>query len=227
MSKTVTAKYTHMGETFEILVDSDQAYDYITGKQKNPLAPLQAEEIFKDANKGEKQSQDKIKKVFNTVDLAQVVDIILKKGQLPITTEQRHKMVQEKRKQIVNIIAVNSIDPRTGAPHPAQRIDKALDDAKINIDPFKNANEQVEEILKKINMVLPLKFATAKLEVLIPAAYAGRCFNMLKQYGAKSEEWQSNGSLKARLEFPAGLRDELYDKLNSLTKGEVQIKNEA
>ena len=31
MSKTVVAKYSHMGEEFEIFVDSDLAYDYITG----------------------------------------------------------------------------------------------------------------------------------------------------------------------------------------------------
>ena len=31
MSKTVIAKYIVAGETFEIFVDSDKAYDYITG----------------------------------------------------------------------------------------------------------------------------------------------------------------------------------------------------
>lgn len=227
MSKTVVAKYSHNGEEFEILVDSDLAYEYITGKRKDPLVALQSEEIFKDANKAERQSQDKIQKVFNTIDLAKVVEIILKKGQVPLTTEQRHKLVEEKRKQIVQIIATNSIDPRTNTPHPTQRIEKAIEDARVNVDPFKAASEQTEEILKKINMILPIKFAVMKVEVMIPAAYANRCFNTLKQYGLKSEEWQSNGSLKARLEFPAGLRDELYEKLNNLTKGEVQVKNEA
>jgi len=227
MSKTVVAKYSHMGEEFEILVDSDLAYEYMTGKRKDPLTVLEAEEIFKDANKDERQSQDKLQKVFGTTDLAKVVDMILKKGEVPITTEQRKKMIDDKRKQIVNIIAVNSIDPRTGAPHPPQRIEGAMEQARVSIEPFKNANEQVEAIIKKINMILPIKFATMKLEVQIPAAYANRCFNTLKQYGLKSEEWLSNGSLKAKLEFPAGLRDEVFEKLNSLTKGDVEIKQEA
>ena len=130
MSKTVVAKYSHNGEEFEILVDSDLAYEYITGKRKDPLVALQSEEIFKDANKAERQSQDKIQKVFNTIDLAKVVEIILKKGQVPLTTEQRHKLVEEKRKQIVQIIATNSIDPRTNTPHPTQRIEKAIEDCR-------------------------------------------------------------------------------------------------
>ncbi len=227
MSKTVVAKYSHMGEEFEIFVDSDLAYDFITGKITDPMKPLQAEEIFKDANKGERQSQDKITKVFNTADIAKVTEIILKKGEVPITTEQRHRLIEEKRKQIVNIIAVNSIDPRTNAPHTPQRIESAIEQAKVSIEPFKNASEQVENIIKKINSILPIKFATAKVEVQIPASYANRCYGILKHYGLKGEEWQSNGSLKAKLEFPAGLRDEVFDKLNSMTKGEVQIKTES
>ncbi len=224
MSKTVIAKYFHMGEEFEIFVDSDLAYDYITGKIKDPMKVIQAEEIFKDANKGERQSQDKVKKVFNTVDITQVVDIILKKGQVPITTEQRAKLIDEKRKQIITIIATNSIDPRTNAPHTPQRIETVMTEAKVNIDPFKNANEQVQDVLKKIDIKLPIKFAVAKIEVQIPASYANRCFGTLKHYGMKSEEWLSNGSLKAHLEFPAGLKNEVLDKLNSLTKGEVEVK---
>ncbi|HUB92829.1 MAG TPA: ribosome assembly factor SBDS [Candidatus Saccharimonadales bacterium] len=224
MSKTVIAKYSVSGEEFEIFVDSDMAYEYITGKRKDPMSVLQTEEVFKNANKGERQTQEKIKKIFNTEDLAKIAETILKKGEVPITTEQRHKLVEEKRKQIVNIIAVNSIDPRTSAPHTPTRIENAMEQARVTIDPFKNANEQVDGVIKKINMILPLKFATAKIEAEIPASYANRCYGTLKQYGLKSEEWQSNGSLKAVLEFPAGLKQEFFDKMNGLTKGEVQIK---
>lgn len=223
MSKTVVAKYSVNGEEFEIFVDSDMAYEYITGKRKDPISVLQTEEIFKNANKGERQTQEKIKKIFNTEDLAKIAEIILKKGDVPITTEQRHKLVEEKRKQVINIIAVNSIDPRTGAPHTPIRIENAMEQAKVVIEPFKNATEQVDTVIKKINMILPLKFATAKVETLIPAAYANRCYGTLKQYGLKSEEWQNNGSLKANLEFPAGLKQEFIDKINGLTKGEAQI----
>ncbi len=224
MSKTVIAKYSVNGEDFEIFVDSDMAYEYITGKRKDPIAVLQAEEVFKDANKGERQSQDKLKKVFGTSDISTIADIILKKGSVPITTEQRSKMVEEKRRQIINIIAVNSIDPRTGAPHTPQRIENALNEARIAVDPFKSANEQVDTILKKINMILPIKFASAKLSVDIPAAYTNRCYGILKHYGLKSEEWLSNGSLRVSLEFPAGLKEEFFEKINSMTKGEAIVK---
>ena len=225
MSKTVIAKYSHSGENFEIFVDSDKAYNFITGKLTDPIAVLEAEEIFADANKGERQSQDKIKKIFNTTELPKVVEFILKHGNVPITTEQRNKLLEEKKKQIINIIARNSIDPRTKAPHPPQRIDAAMQEARVNIDPFKGANEQVDDVVKKLSMKLPIKFATMKIEVVIPAEYTNRCYGTLKQYGLKSEEWQSNGSLKCILEFPAGLQGEFFEKINNATKGNVTTKN--
>jgi ribosome maturation protein SDO1 len=221
MSKTVIVKYSHAGEEFEILVDSDMAYEYITGKRTDPLSVLEAEDLFKDARKGEHQTDEKIKKAFGTTDLAKIVDIILKKGDVPITTEQRAKLAEEKRKQIIDIIARNSIDPRTNAPNPPLRIENAMKEAKVSIDPFKNVTEQVEVIVEKLRAVLPLKFTTVKIEVLIPAEFASRCYGTLKQYGLKSEEWQSNGSLKSVVEMPAGIQNEFFDRINKATQGKV------
>ncbi len=223
-SKTVIAKYSAQGETFEIFVDSEIAYEYITNKRQDPLSALTVEEVFKDANKGERQSQDKIQKVFKTSDLSKIVEVILKNGNVPLTTEQRNKMLEDKRKQIINIIARNAVDPKTGIPHPAQRIENAMVEAKVSIDPFKPATEQINDILKKLNLILPIKFSTANVEVRIPAESASRCYGLLKQYGLKHEEWQKDGSLLARLEFPAGLQSEFFDKLNALTHGNVETK---
>ncbi len=225
MSKTVIAKYSVGADQFEIFVDSDLAYDYITGKSTNPMLPLQAEEIFTDANKGERPSQEKIKKAFGTTDITKIAETILKRGTVPLTTEQKNRMTEEKRKQVAAMIARNSVDPRTNAPHPLQRIENAMDQAKVQIDVFKSANEQVDAVVKKINVILPIKFATAKLEVIVPAEFANRCYGLLKQYGLKSEEWQSNGSLKSVVEFPAGLQGEFFEKLNSFTKGTAITKN--
>ncbi len=222
--KTVIAKYERDGLTFEIFVDSELAHDYIMGKIADPLKPLEVDDVFKDAKKGERQSGDKIKKVFGTEDLAKVVEIILKNGNVPMTTEQRNKLIEDKRKQVIAVIAKNSIDPRTNAPNPPIRVENAMKEAKISIDPFKSANEQIDEIVKKLSAIMPLKFTTAKISVTVPAEFASRCFGILKQYGLKSEQWLSNGSLQATLEFPAGLQSEFFDRINKATQGRVETK---
>ncbi|MDE1874160.1 MAG: ribosome assembly factor SBDS [Candidatus Micrarchaeota archaeon] len=224
MSKTVIAKYIVAGESFEIFVDSDKAYDYITGKLQDPLSALEVEDVFKDANKGDRQSQEKLKKAFNTEDLSKIAGIILKNGNVPLTTEQRNRLLEEKRRQIINVIATNAIDPRTNAPHTPQRIENAMNESRISIDPFKPATEQVEEIVKKLSIKLPLKFSSVRMEVTISPQFTNRCYGLLKQYGLKSERWLNDGSLFATLEFPAGLQSEFFDKLNSATKGSAITK---
>ncbi len=224
MSKTVIVKYKHSGDEFEILVDSDRAYEYITGRISDPLSVLEAEDIFKDANKGERASEEKIKKTFGTTEISKVADIMLKKGEVPITTEQRAKMAEEKRKQVIEVISKNSIDPRTNAPNPPLRIENAMKEARVSVDPFKSVPEQVELVVEKLRPILPLKFTTVKIEVIIPAESANRCFGVLKQYGLKSDEWLGDGSLKAVLEFPAGLQTEFFNKINKATQGKVSTR---
>ncbi len=223
-SKTVIAKYTHGNETFEILVDADLAFEFKTGKRSDPLTVLESEDIFKDARKGTRQSEEKIKKAFGATELRKVAELILKNGDVPITTEQRSRLAEEKRKQVVDIIAKNSIDPRTNAPNPPLRIENAMREAKVSIDPFKNAAEQVEQVVKKINMLLPIKFTTVKIEATIPAEFTNRCYGILKQFGLKSEQWLANGSLQAMLEFPAGMQNDFFDRINGATQGRANVR---
>ena len=150
MPKTVIARYSVGGEHFEIFVDSDLAYNFITGKNPNSMLPLQAEEVFVDANKGERAGQEKLKKAFGTTDIAKIAETIMKHGNVPITTEQRRRLLEEKRKQVIEIIATNSIDPKSGAPHPMQRIENAMETAKVQIEPFKSAKEQVDSAAKSM-----------------------------------------------------------------------------
>ncbi|MDE1865262.1 MAG: ribosome assembly factor SBDS [Candidatus Micrarchaeota archaeon] len=224
MSKTVIVKYHKDGNEFEILVDADMAYEYITGKRSDPLTVLEAEEVFKDARKGERVGEDKIKKAFGTTDIAKIADIILKHGDVPITTEQRNKLLDEKRKQIVEIIARNSIDPRTNAPNPPLRIENAMREGKVSIDPFKSASDQLDDVVKKINMIMPIKFTTVKMSVTIPPEYANKSFGVLKKYGMKTNQYLGDGSLSATLEFPAGMQTEFFDRINSATQGKAVVK---
>ncbi|MCL4373488.1 MAG: ribosome assembly factor SBDS [Candidatus Marsarchaeota archaeon] len=226
-SKSIIVKLSKSGEEFEILVDSELAYEYITGKRSDPMSVIEAEEIFKDARKGERQSEGNIRKVFGTTELAKVVEYILKNADIPLTTEQRNRLLEEKRKQIIDIIAKNSIDPRTNAPNPPLRIENAMKEARVSINPFRSASEQIEEVVKKLNVYMPIKFTTVKIEVVIPPEFANRCYGILKHFGLKGEQWLSNGSLEATVEFPAGMRNDFFDKINGATQGMAQIKIES
>lgn len=223
LDEAVIARLTSHGHHFEILVDPAGAME----AKENDLPVMEwvaSEEVYKDASKAEKASEEAIKEVFGTTDFATIAKKIISKGEIQVTTEQRKKMLEDKKKSIVNMIARNAIDPRTNMPHPVARIEKAMDEAKVRIDPFKSTQRQVEEIMKKLHVVLPIKFATVRVEVRVPASYAGKAYGLLHDLKRNTEEWRDDGSLVTVIEMPAGMQTEIYDKLNSSTHGTVETK---
>ena len=78
-------------------------------------------------------------------------------------------MVNEKRKQIITFIAKTFVDPRSHLPHPPLRIEQAITDARVSIDPFKAVEEQVKDIVENLRSIIPLKSENLLLEISVPA----------------------------------------------------------
>ena len=223
--KTTVVRYTYSGDKFELLVKPDPAFDYKTGKLSEISKILISEEIYTDSNKGTRATNEKLNQVFKTTDPAKIAEIIMKKGELNLTTEQRKKMTSEKRKQLVTFIAKTYVDPRSHLPHPPLRIEQALDDGRVSIDPFKNIDEQVKEVVEKLRPIIPLKSENIILEISVPAQFVAQSYTVLKSTGTlKKEDWQTNGSLKAILQIPAAARPHVIDRLGSITKGTATVE---
>ena len=225
MTDVTVVKYSFEGEKFEILVKPDPALDYKLGRKKDISSVLVSDEIYTDSGKGTKPSTEKLIRAFKTEDPAEIAQQILEKGDLNLTTDQRRKMIDEKKKQIVEYIAKTYVDPRTHLPHPPLRIEQAMKDARISIDPQKTVSDQVKDIVEKLRSIIPLKSENLSLEIVVPAQYASQSYAVLKSVGSlKKEEWQNNGSLKAILEIPAAARPNVIDRLGSITKGSATVE---
>ncbi len=225
MADVSVVKFSFEGEKFEILVKPDPALDFKLGKKKDISSVLVSDDIYSDSSKGTKPSTEKLLKAFKTEDQLAIAEIILKKGDLNLTTDQRRKMIEEKRKQIVEYIAKTFVDPRSHLPHPPLRIEQAMKDGRISIDPQKNTEEQVKDIVEKLRSIIPLKSENLNLEIIVPAQYAAQSYSVLKSTGTlKREDWLANGSLKAILEIPAAARPNVIDRLGSITKGSATVE---
>jgi len=225
MVDVTVAKYSFEGEKFEILVKPDPALEYKLGKNKDISSVLVSDEIYTDSSKGTRASTEKLLKAFKTDDATTIAEKILQKGELNLTTNQRRKMIEEKRKQIVEFIAKTYVDPRSHLPHPPLRIEQAMKDARASIDPQKNVDDQVKDIVEKLRLIIPLKSENLVLEIVVPAQFAAQSYSVLKSTGIlKKEDWLANGSLKAILEIPAAARPNVIDRLGSITKGTATVE---
>ncbi|MFH1063497.1 MAG: ribosome assembly factor SBDS [Candidatus Woesearchaeota archaeon] len=218
------AKLRKGGHTFEVVIDPDNAIAYKKGSAVDIKEVLKGEKIFFDAKKGVFASEADMKALFNSSDPLKVANIILKEGEIQLTTEYRDKLRADKRKRVIAIIHRNAMDPKTKLPHPLVRLENAFEQAKCKIDEFKSAEEQVGDVVKALRSLLPLKIEQVLLQITIPPQYAHQAYGALKRMGdIKQETWGSDGSIVVKFQIPAGLQEEVMEKMNSMTHGGVDI----
>jgi len=217
-------KLTIEGEHYEILVNPDSALSYKQGRNVEPSAVIAVDEVYSDSRKGLRANSEKLKLHFGTDDHAKAALEILRRGELNLTQDQRKRLTDEKRKAIIAAISKNFVDPRTMLPHPPTRIDQAMQEARVNIDPFQDSNEQMKTVVESLRTILPLKSEKIRLQVKVAAQYSGQAIGVLKNFGEIiKEDWLGDGTLSAIVEIPAGGQPGLLDRLGSTTKGAAQV----
>ena len=225
VDNAVIARANIQGHHFEVLVDCMNALAVKEGRHVAMKDVLAAEKIFTDGRKGTVASEHLLKQLFNTIDPETIAIEIIKKAEIQLTAEYRQKLREQKRKQIINIIHRNGVDPKTHLPHPAIRIENAFEEAKFHVDEFMPVERQVQEALKKLKPILPIRFEVKEIQIKIGPVYAAKAYATVKSFGAiLSEAWGNDGYFVATVEMPGGMEQEFYDKLNAICHGEIESK---
>lgn len=226
MAETMNlARLKKGSEIFEIVINPDQAIALRKNPGMDVREALVYPKIFSDAKKGMLASEQRMKALFGTSEPLEVAKIIIRDGSIQLTQEYRRSLLEQKKRRIIDLIHKQGVDPRTNAPHPLQRIERALEEAKVRIDEFVPAENQVQAVLKQLRPIIPIKLVTKEIELRIPAQHAPKTYPAIKLFGTiKHEEWLGDGSWKGVVEIPGGLEQELYDKLNAMTHGSVEAK---
>ena len=247
----IIGRIENSGRVFEMLMDPEKAWDakkiireeintrLKEGKEKSRLTVeeilndqkidleliFESFIVFEDLRRGKKATDGDMEAVFNTKDGMTIAGHILLEGDINWKKAQREEERQKKLKQIITIISKNAINPQNKKPHPYQRIEKAIEEANIKIDLMRSAEEQVDDVVKGIRAIIPIRIEQVEMAIKIPTAFTAKGYNIVAQYvQIKKEEWQSDGAWVAVVSLPAGLQMELIDKLNKLTHGRVQTK---
>ncbi|MFH1325603.1 MAG: ribosome assembly factor SBDS [archaeon] len=213
-----TARIKQGGKHFEIIVDLDKAIDFKKGRGIVSDF-LEVEKIFSDSKKGMVASSSDLQKSFGTEEIESVAEKIVKSGEILTTQEHRDEEREKKVKQVVDFLAKNAIDSRTGNPYSVQRIQSAIEEANVNIKNVPVEN-QIQEIIEQLSKIMPVRIETKKVKITVPAIHTGKVYGIVNQY-KQNENWLSNGDLEVVVNVPAGLIMDFYDKLNSASHGSV------
>ncbi|MFW9905577.1 MAG: ribosome assembly factor SBDS [Candidatus Thorarchaeota archaeon] len=222
----VRAKFE--GNRFEIIVNPELALKYKMGLLDDSTSIsniLEMDEIFHNASKGEKVPEEILLHCFETTDTIKIAEKVLIKGELNLTAEQRQEFFEKKRRQIVTLLSKTCINPKTRTPHPPLRIENAMKEAKIMIDPSIPAESQLKDIIKELRSVMPISMETVKLAVKIPPEFTGKAYGEIKRDAQiEKDEWQNDGHWIAVVTVAAGLQGEFMERVQNMTKGRAEIK---
>ena len=232
LDKAVVARMKKGEHHFEVLVDPEGA-EKLTDTWRNGgtttdqdlRAILATDLVFTHWSDGKKASDEHLLKAFATTDVLAIAKAILVDGEIQLTAEQRKKMVDAKHKRVIEAILRNAWNPQTKTPHPKDRIERALEEAKFRTDPFKGVEEQVQAAMKALRPLIPIAIEQVKVAVRVPAEHTGHSYGVLKSLGEiKQEEWQKDGALVIVLQIPAGIQADVYERMGKLTHGTAQVK---
>ena len=225
MPEPVIARITRAGKRFEIYVYPEKAYQFREGKPVDIRDVLAVENIFTEVRKSLKAPSADLKKAFGTTDLYKIAEIILREGEIQLTAEYRKKLQEEKMRWIINYIHKNFVDPQTNLPHPVSRIQKAMKEAKVKVDPMKEPEQQVKEVVEQLRKILPLKSGQVRMTVTVPASVWAKARSLLAGQGSiLSEKWSEDGSqVTFRAELPVGAQMLVLERIGEMG-GQAKIE---
>lgn len=217
LDDAVVARIDRHGQRFEILVDPEGVQSWKDNSEEiDILSLLAVEEVWASAREAERVSEEDLEKAFDSTELATIVEHILTKGTIQLTTQQRRAIVEQKRKRLITAVVEAAVDPKTGLPHPATRVGQALEEAKYLIDPFKSDNALYQEAIKVLRPVIPLSFEECKMAIKVPHHAYGSASRLLRGI-TQQEEWTSDGSWVAVIEIPRARREAILGRLAKIS----------
>ncbi len=213
LDDAVLARLEKGGKRYEALVDPDLVEQWKEDSSSVELDDFMAmDEIFHDARAGNRPTEDALMNTFETLDVEKILNIILEKGSIQLTTSQRKSRVENIRQQIIHHIHSEAIDPKSKSPHPRTRIELALEESKYSVDPFKRLEEQVKDAIEKLKPLIPLSFESVRLAFRIPGSAYGRVSQLLRTFQQK-EGWLENGDWACVIEIPAGRKGDIIGQV--------------
>jgi len=213
LDDAVLARLEKGGKRYEALVDPDLVEQWKEDSSNIQLDDFMAmDEIFHDARAGERPTEDALMNAFETLNVETILNIILDKGSIQLTTAQRKARVEHMRQQIIHHIHSQAIDPKSKSPHPRTRIELALQESKYSVDPFKRLEEQIKDAIAKLKPLIPLSFESVRLAFRVPGSAYGSISQLLRTY-QKKEGWLENGDWACVIEIPAGMKGDIIGQV--------------
>ena len=113
-----------------------------------------------------------------------------------------------------------------GIAYTYERIENAIKQAKIRIDPNEHAETQISRIMDALKPLIPISIEQVEVNLRIPIQFAGRVRSELSKRAVIQKDTWGASEWICQVRFYAGMKSEIYDTLNRLTNGQLISEEE-
>lgn len=209
-------------KTYEVLVNEGMVNKYRDGSLTKVSDVVITPVVFLNSTKGDKASSEQLKSVFDTDDVNNVIDIILRTGEAQESAGERKDKMDAKRHEIITYIQKNYVTPE-GQTLPLVRIENGLNKVRPRIDVDVDAGRQATAMFDKLREAMPMKKKSGEMEgtITIPMKHIGAVNSVVRKHASVLRETYG---AQVKLDVDIFAYDLLMKDLAKATKGEFEFK---
>lgn len=183
------------GKRFEIACYKNKVIEWRKKITTDLDEVLQTPTIFTNVGKGVIAKKAELSKAFNTTDQDKIIEMILEKGEIQVSTEERKLQLDNSFKDIAQIVVEKCINPETGRPLTVGMVEKAMKDIHYSVKAGKNPKQQALEVIKllKDKSDFPIARAPMRMKMILPEGEVEKVKTELKDEIQKIEREDKSG----------------------------------
>jgi ribosome maturation protein SDO1 len=195
LTNVAIVRYKKGGERFEIACYPNKVIPWRDGIEKDLSQVLQIEAVYSNVTSGKVANRKQLDKAFGAgVEQADILNEILKKGQLQTTQAERSKQSETLMRDIATIVADKCVNSETKRPFTVAVIETAMREAHYNLHATRSAKQQALAVIALLKETIPIERAQMRLHVSVPEKLAGKLKDKLKELflTVELEEWSGD-----------------------------------
>ena len=155
------------GKRFEIACYRNKVLNWRNKVETDLEEVLQIDNVFRNASKGMRASENDLKSCFGTSDVKIVIEEILNKGELQVSEQERQALYEATFRDIASIVVEKSINPETNRPYTYNIIEKAMREIHFAVNVTKGAKQQALDVIRRLKQVMPIMKASLTVRMII------------------------------------------------------------
>ena len=153
---------------FEIACYRNKVLNYRTKIETDLSEVLQIDSVFTNVSKGLLASAKDLMETFGTSDTKSVCRIILEKGELQVSEEERASLYDSTFRDIASLVADKAVNPDNNRPYTVSMIQNAMKQIHYSVNVSKSTKSQALDVIKRLKSVMPIARAAMLLRIIFP-----------------------------------------------------------